>query len=515
MQKLKSGLISFHEYYQYKNRLVEFVREQLHGYQQTAYHFMRETPFCALFIDLGMGKTISSLTVAVDLLMDMEVQKVLVIAPRRVARKTWPDEIMNWSHTAMFEFQVIDGSPAQRQQQIRSPASIHIVSRDNVEWLTEQFKSKWPYDMVIIDESSSFKDHKTKRFKALRRVRKYIKRMIQLTATPAAETYMHLFAQIYLLDEGARFGKAITTFQENYFIYNKWSYKFKLRPGAEEEITRKISDICMVMKKQDYLDMQEPLFVNRKVELTLAQSKTYNEMAENFVVEVYGDDEEPVLVEAETAAALSSKLQQLASGVLYNSYLQGIDEKTGKPIRHRDVYELHEAKLDMLEEIVEECAGENILVAYHFKSSLDRLQKRFKKAVMMDKEGECVTAWNKGKIPMLLAHPQSAGHGLNLQKGGHIIVFYDIPYSLELYLQFIGRLDRQGQAHRVTVIHLVAEGKKKNRHGEEERMETVDSGVVQRLREKEDGQEWLLQEIMKIRRRRADKKRRELAALEV
>lgn len=475
---------------------------------------MRDTPFCALFIDLGMGKTISSATVAVDLLMEMEVQKVLIIAPRRVARKTWPDELANWEHTAMFEHQVIDGTPAQRQQQIRNPASIHIVSRDNVEWLTEQFKSKWPYDMVIIDESSSFKDHKTKRFKALRRVRPYMTRMIQLTATPAAETYMHLFAQIYLLDGGERFGKTITHFAERYFTYNKWSFKYKLREGAEKEITEKISDICLVMKKEDYLDMEKPLFIDRKVELSAAQSKLYAEMAENFVVEVYGDDEQPVMVEAETAASLSSKLQQMASGVLYDSYLQGINEKTGKPIRVRDVYELHTAKLDMLEEIIEECAGKNIMIVYHFKSSLDRLQQRFKKSVTMDAEGECVTAWNKGKIPQLLVHPQSAGHGLNLQKGGHIIVFYDIPYSLELYLQTIGRLDRQGQTDQVTVIHLIAEGKKTNKKGFVETMPTVDGGVVESLRRKEDGQEWLLQEIMKIRRRRAAKKRRELAEVE-
>lgn len=514
LQQLKSGLISFDEYSRRKNRLVAFVRDQMHGYQRQAYEFMMNTPFCALFIDLGMGKTVTSLTLAVDLLMDFQVQKVLVIAPRRVARKTWPDEIASWEHTCMFEYQVIDGSPAERQQQTRSKASIHIISRDNIEWLTEQWKHKWPYDMVIIDESSSFKDHTTKRFKALRRVRQHMKRMVQLTATPAAETYMHLFAQIYLLDEGKRFGKSITTYQENYFTYNRWSYKYKLRAGSEKIITDKIADICMVMKAEDYLDLGKPTFVDRKVELTYAQSAKYAEMAENFIVDVYGDDDEPVYVEAETAASLSSKLQQMASGVLYNTYLDGINPKTGKPIQKRDVYELHEAKLDMLEEIVEESAGHNILVGYHFKSSLDRLKKRFPKAVQMDKEGECVTKWNQGKIPMLLAHPQSAGHGLNLQKGGHIIVFYDIPYSLELYLQFIGRLHRQGQVHPVTVIHLVAEGKKKSKTLDFEPMPTVDSGVVAALRAKEDGQEWLLQEIMRIRRRRADKKRRELAAVE-
>lgn len=513
LKKLKNGLISYAEYKAKKFALAFYKRFQLHDYQRVAYDFIMANPFCALFIDMGLGKTITSLTVAVDLLMNFEVKKVLIIAPRRVAKKTWPDEIANWAHTCMFEYEVIDGTPEQRTRAMRSPASIHIISRDQVEWLTEQWKSKWPYDMVIIDESSSFKDHKTRRFKALRRVRPYMKRMVQLTATPAAETYMHLFAQIYLLDEGERFGKSITVYQDEYFTYNKWSYKYKLRPGAEERILKKIADICLVMRAEDYLDIQKPVYINRKVKLDRKQSAKYTEMSENFIVEVYGDDEQPVMVEAETAASLSSKLLQMASGVLYNTYLDGVSPKTGKPIKHRDVYELHTAKLDMLEEIVEECAGHNLLIGYHFQSSLDRIKKRFPKAVQMDKEGECVTKWNQGKIPMLLAHPQSAGHGLNLQKGGHIIVFYDIPYSLELYLQFIGRVARQGQTQLVKVIHLVAEGEKKNKKTLEwEPMATVDMGVVEAVQAKQDGQEWLLQELLRIRRRLAAKKRREEAA---
>lgn len=512
LKKLKSGLISFVEYRARKLALAFYHRFQLHGYQKTCYDFILANPFCALFIDMGLGKTVTSLTAAVDLLMSFEVKKVLIIAPRRVARKTWPDEILNWTHTAMFEYQIIDGTVQQRQAAIQNPCSIHIVSRDNVEWLTEQFKKQWPYDMVIIDESSSFKDHKTKRFKALCRVRPFIKRMVQLTATPAAETYMHLFAQIFLLDQGQRFGRTITHFQDEYFTYNKWSYKYKLRPGAESRILDKIADICLVMRAEDYLDMEKPLYINRKVKMDRKQSQLYTEMSENFVVEVYGDGDEPVMVEAETAASLSAKLLQMCSGVLYNTYLDGINPKTGKPIQKRDVFELHEAKLDMLEEIVDECAGENILVGYHFRSSLDRLKARFPKAVQMDKEGECVTKWNQGKIPMLLAHPQSAGHGLNLQKGGHIIVFYDIPYSLELYMQFIGRLARQGQTKVVKIIHLVAEGERKNKKGEWEPMPTVDSGVVAAVQAKQDGQEWLLQELMRIRSRRARAAQRQNAA---
>lgn len=513
LKQLKNGLISYVEYRAKKLALAVYHRTNLHGYQKIAYDFIQETPFCALFIDMGLGKTVTSLTVAVDRIMSFEVNRVLIIAPRRVANKTWPDEIKNWYHTAMFEFQVISGTEAQRREALKNPCSIHIISRDQVEWLTEQWRRKWPYDMVIIDESSSFKDHKTKRFKALCRVLPYIKYMVQLTATPAAETYLHLFAQIYLLDRGERFGTSITHFQDEYFTYNKYSYKYKLRPGAEQQILDKIADICLVMRAEDYLDLQKPVYITRKVQLDRKQSLLYTQMSEQFVVEVYGEGDEPVQVEAETAASLSSKLLQMCSGVLYNTYLDGIDPVTEKPIQKREVFELHEHKLDMLEEIVEECAGENLLVAYHFKSSLDRLRKRFPKAVVMDKEGECVTKWNQGKIPMLLAHPQSAGHGLNLQKGGHIIVFYDIPHSLELYMQFIGRLARQGQKELVRIIHLVAEGTKKDKKsGEWVPMETVDAGVVAALRAKEDGQEFLLQEIMKIRRRRADAARRKLAA---
>lgn len=272
-------------------------------------------------------------------------------------------------------------------------------------------------------------------------------------------------------------------------------------------ITEKISDLCLVMKAEDYLDMEKAVMVNRKVALNEAQTKQYLDMEKDMILEVYGDDDEPVIVEAETAATLSGKLLQMCSGVVYNSYLEGINEKTGKPIKKTDVYDLHEAKLDMLEELVESCEGQNILVGYHFKSSVERLKKRFPKAVQMDSEGECVTKWNQGKIKMLLAHPQSAGHGLNLQKGGHTIVFYDIPWSLELYLQFIGRLQRQGQKNIVTVYHLIAEGIKETKRGMEP-VATLDGGVVKALQAKQEGQEWLLQQIMKIRRRVIDAKRR-------
>lgn len=512
LARLKSGWISFREYRDTLRARVKLHRSQMHDYQRYAYAFVRSHPNCALFIDMGLGKTIIMLTVIVDQLMDGVSKKVLIIAPRRVANKTWPDEIARWSHTCMHNYQVISGSPAERAAQCASDAQIHIVSRDNIEWLVMHFKSKWPYDTVVIDESSSFKDHTTRRFKALRNVRRYIRRMTELTATPVAEGYMGLFAQIFLLDEGKRFTRAITQYQDEYFKYNHYKHKHTLLPGARERITEKIADLCLVMRAEDYLDMLPLIPINRPVPLTLAQSQKYLELQETLFVTVVNEWLEEVNIEAETAAALSQKLLQLCSGVVYHSYLDGINPKTGKPIAHRDVYELHDGKLAELEQIVEESEGQNLLVGYHFKSSLDRLKKRFPQAVQMDAEGECVTAWNAGKIPMLLAHPQSAGHGLNLQDGGHIIVWYDIPWSLELYQQFIGRLHRQGQSKPVKVIHLVAEGVKKNKRTKQpEVMETLDGGVVEALASKQDAQEWLLNELLKIRKRIADRRRREAA----
>lgn len=518
MSLLKNGLISYDYYRDQRRRNVSLYREMMHVYQSgIAYNHIIENPFCALFIDMGLGKTVISLTAIVDLLNQEEVKKVLVIAPRRVANKTWPDELATWDHTCMYDYCVLNQKkPEDRARAARGKESIHIVSRDNIEWLVLQYKGKWPYDMVVIDESSSFKDHTTKRFKALRNVRRYIKRLVELTATPVAEGYLGVFAQIFLLDEGARFGKSVTTYKENYFKENKYNHTFKIKPGAEEEIVAKIANICLVMRAEEYLDMVPITYIDRRVKMTLPQSQTYKELQENMVMAV--DDEwgtgEEVAIEAETAASLSAKLLQICSGVVYNSYFEGVN-RNGNAVRKRDVYELHDEKLNELQQIMEESEGHNILVGYHFQSSLDRLKKRFPKAVQMDKEGECVTKWNKGQIPMLLAHPQSAGHGLNLQKGGHIIVFYDIPYSLELYMQFIGRLHRQGQTRPVQVIHLIAEGLEKDKKtGELKKMETVDGGVVAALKEKTDGQEWMLGEITRIRQRIAARKRREAAKAE-
>jgi hypothetical protein len=510
-------------------------RSDMHDYQNQAVQFLLDNPYSALFIDLGLGKSIISLTVIIELITRMDLKGyVLVIAPVRVANETWPTEIGLWSHTAPLNYvsirdeilvnainqagaaereaatfelkkkverseytkkrkqiteervekaRLMAGRKAVRDQMKRCKGTVHLINREQVEFLVAAWGREWPYKTVFIDESSSLKDHTTKRFKALARVRPLIDRMHQLTATPAAETYMHLFAQIYLLDLGKRFGKHITKFQQRYFDHNHYTRKFTLREGADKEIAKLISDITLTMKAEDYLDLEKPISLIDKVKLAPAEKALYDTMAEEFCVEL----DNGVEIEAETAAALSQKLLQMASGVLYDTKLVPDEWMDFKNVR--TVYPIHDHKIDKLKLIVEEAEGEPILVSYHFDSSRDRIMKAFPKAITLDKKGECIKAWNKKQIPMLLIHPQSGGHGLNLQHGGRRIVFFDIPWSLELYLQLIGRLARQGQKLIVFIHHLVAEG-------------TLDEDVVECLSDKNDAQELLFRLLKKIQANR-------------
>lgn len=457
---------------------VQLYRSQMHDYQKIAYDFVMATPFCALFIDLGMGKTVTAGTVACDLLTKGQAKKVLIIAPLRVANKTWPDELDQWDQLAYWPYAVITGDADRRKRELRSNTRIHIVNRESVEWLVEYWQKDWPYDVVIIDESSAFKDHTTKRFKALRKVRKYMKRMVQLTATPAAETYLHLFAQIHLLDGGERLGKNITGFKREYFDVNRWTYKCTIKPGAAEEIERKISDIVLVMRAEDYLDLEVPVRIRNTAKLTNELFEKYYDLARESVLDL--DDAQIV---AENAAALSGKLHQFASGFVYENRIDEVSEDVFE--ESRVTHHLHDLKMELLEQIVEEAQGEQVLVVYHFKPSLERLLKRFKNSKAMDKAGALVTEWNNKKVPMLLVHPQSAGHGLNLQRGGRRIVFFDLPWSLELYQQVIGRLARQGQLRQVFVHHLMIEN-------------TLDETVYDALQAKEDVQESLFRALIKL-----------------
>lgn len=561
----------------FAKELVPFAKtrlgiDDLHMYQDEIVDFVVDNPFCALFVDLGLGKTISTMTAMLKLVCDFTetgIDTWLVIAPLRVANTTWPNEIEEWSHTrAMTISHIRDEdlvgavneagrvarellktfgvthpdvvalirrhrelelrrraktklalrgaditrygkkhieaamlnpiTPAERKIYVnvkrdqaaaaavrahkkRNPATIYVINREQVEFLVRAWGHDWPYDGVVIDESSAFKDHRTKRWGALRFARQYMKRMIQLTATPAAETYAHLFGQIGLLDLGQRLGATYTDFMARYFVHNKYSREDTLRPGAEEEIAKAISDICLTMKAEDYLPMDAPTFVNRYVDLPPSAIDLYRTMERDGLVTLQGRE-----IEAETAASMSQKLLQIASGVLYETYfLEDIDTEDMVKIKH--VHEVHDRKIQDLKELVEE-TGERILVAYHFKSSLDKLKKAFPKAVVMDKAGNAVKKWNKGEIPILLMHPQSGAHGLNLQKGGRYIYFYDIPWSLELYLQFIGRLHRQGQKDAVFVLHAVARG-------------TLDEYVVECMMRKQDAQEGLFRLLKKLQKK--------------
>lgn len=501
---------------------VELSADNLHGYQNTAVDFLIGNPFSALFIDTGLGKTPISLYAIYRLVQMMDVENVLVIAPKRVANVTWPDEIATWSFAAALSFTIIRddelvdavndagrearkmaklaghdkkaqdalsdearsraAKKAVRELMVRKPGTIHLISKDMVDFLVDAWGRDWPYDCVFVDESSGLKDHRTNRWKALWKVRPLIKRFHQLTATPASESYIHLYGQITLLDRGQRFGLSYTKFCEKYFTQNRYTMKWALREGAEELISALIADICLVMKQEDYLELQKPITSPHYVHLTEAQMALYLEMEREFVVDLPDGSQ----VEAETAAALSQKLLQMASGVLYETVLD--EQPNGDFKKRRVVHHIHDEKIEALRQLAEETEGECLLIAYYHQSSAERILAAFPDAKVMDKEGKLIKEWNKGKIKKLLLHPQSGAHGLNLQKGGRHVVFFDYPWSYELYYQFWRRLARQGQTLLVVIHHLIARG-------------TIDELLVECLNEKRDAQEVLFEWIKKMRRK--------------
>lgn len=436
-----------------------------HDYQRVAMDWILDHEKCGLFLDMGMGKTVSSLT-AVEVLRDdyLDIGKVLVIAPKRVAEDTWPSEVNKWAHLQDLTVSKILGPPAERRRAIQADADVYIVSRDNVAWLVDELKGDWDFDTLIIDELSSFKNHASKRFKKLKTVTPYFKRVIGLTGTPAPNSYLDLWAQVYLLDRGERLGKNITTFRRTYFdgISRGMYTEYKLKPGAKEAIDEAISDICISMSAKDNLDLKEPMLIDVKVAMDSKEKKLYKTMERDAVLEL-GDD----TIAALSAAVVSNKLLQLANGAIY--------DEDGKP------HVVHGRKLDALEELREEAQGENLLVFYSFKSDYERIKERFPDAVKLE-GAESIRDWNAGNIKMLLAHPASAGHGLNLQDGGSIIIWYGLTWSLELYQQANARLHRQGQKNTVRIYRLLTEG-------------TVDARVAEALEGKSIRQEELLEKL--------------------
>nr|DAV39010.1 MAG TPA: Chromatin remodeling complex ATPase [Caudoviricetes sp.] len=436
-----------------------------HSYQEYAIDKIIELPAVGLFMDMGMGKTVSTLTAVLELLFDyFEVSKVLVIAPLRVADTTWTDEVDKWEHLKELKVSKVLGSQDERLKALGAKADIYVINRENVSWLVERYKECWPFDMVVVDELSSFKSPKSKRFKDIKKVLPYIKRIVGLTGTPAPNSLLDIWPQLYLLDKGERLGKTLTAYREKYFMPDKRNqhivYSYRLKPFADEDIHKQIGDICISLSADDYLELPERIDNIIKVKLPEKVMKQYKEFEKEQLLELQGTD-----ITAATAGVVVGKLLQMANGQIYD------DEG--------EVHKIHEAKLEALSELVD--TGQPLLVFYNFKHDYECLMSAFKNPRTL-KTSQDIKDWNEGKIQLLLAHPASVGHGLNLQAGGNIIIWYGLTWSLELYQQANARLYRQGQKNNVIIHHLVAEG-------------TVDEHVMEVLQTKDKGQQGLLQAV--------------------
>ena len=438
-------------------------------YQAYATQWIIDKKKSALFLEMGMGKSVSTLTAILELMYDyFDVAKVLVIAPLRVASTTWEEEIEKWDHLIDLRISKVLGSEKQRIAALYKKADIYIINRENVNWLVDRFDSDWPFDMVVIDELSSFKSSKAQRFKSLKKVRPFIKRMVGLTGTPAPNGLIDLWPQIYLLDGGERLGKTVTGYREKYFLPDKRNqmivYTWKLKEDAEDAIYEKLSDICVSMKAKDYLELPERLDNVISVELPKKAKEQYDRLEKELILSI---EEADIL--AGSAAVLANKLLQMANGAVYN------EDGEVKPI--------HDEKLKALDELIETASGKPVLVFYGYKHDKDRLLKHLKKLnpriLQTDQD---IKDWNHGKVQVLLAHPASAGHGLNLQTGGNIIIWFGLTWSLELYQQANARLWRQGQKQTVVIHHIIAK-------------DTIDERVMKALEDKDVSQAALIEAV--------------------
>ncbi|HEL2028713.1 TPA: DEAD/DEAH box helicase [Streptococcus suis] len=442
----------------------------LHNYQVVAKDFIIGHPHAAVILDMGMGKTATTLSAVNELMFDrFEVTKVLVIAPLRVANTVWSDEIEQWAELCHLRYSKIVGTTRQRKVALQKDADIYIVNRENLPWLVEQCSPYFKWDMVVIDELSSFKSWQSKRFKAFMAMRPYMKRIVGLTGTPSSNGLMDLFAEFKVIDGGERLGRFIGEFRSRYFEEGRRNgnivYEYIPMDYAECQIQDKISDITISMKALDYLEMPELISTKKLVRMTEKEKEKYSQFKKEYVLSVLDGLE----VTAANAASLTNKLVQLSNGAVYS------DDHT--------VVALHEQKLDALEDILESANGEPVLVAYWFKHDLARIIGRLEKLKVKSrvlKTGEDIREWNKGNVPVGLLHPAGAGHGLNLQKGGHHLVWFGLTWSLELYQQTNARLWRQGQESETVVIqHIVTEG-------------TIDEEILKALENKDAQQERLI-----------------------
>ena len=438
-----------------------------HNYQSYAIDYIETHPVAAVLLDMGLGKTVIFLTAIADLLFDsFEAHRILVVAPLRVARDTWPAEISKWQHLKHLTYAVAVGTVKERKAALSAGADITIINRENLGWLIDSSGYEFDYDMVIIDELSSFKNHKSKRFQSLMKVRPKVKRIIGLTGTPSSNGLMDLWAEFKLLDFGERLGRFITHYRNNYFIPDKRNgeiiYSYKPMPYAEDAIYRKISDITISMKSTDHLQMPELITSQYEVQLSEEEEQRYEELKADFILELPEGE-----ITAANAASLTGKLSQLAKGAIYD------DES--------NIVEFHDRKLDALEDIIESANGKPLLVAYWFKHDLQRIKKHFD--VREIKTSKDIIDWNNGDIPVAVIHPASAGHGLNLQAGGSTLIWFGLTWSLELYQQTNARLWRQGQSSGTVVIeHIITKG-------------TIDERILKALSLKEVSQNALIDAV--------------------
>ncbi|MFM1581378.1 DEAD/DEAH box helicase [Helcococcus bovis] len=437
-----------------------------HKYQEFATEFIKEKEVSALLLDMGLGKTVISLTAIKDLLFDsFEVSKVLIIAPLRVARDTWRQEIEKWNHLDILKYSVAIGSENERLKALEEKADIYLINRENVDWLINKSEMPFDYDMIVIDELSSFKSHRSKRFKALIRVRPKVKRIVGLTGTPSSNGLMDLWAQFRLLDMGKRLGRFIGQYREIYFKPDKRNgaiiYSYKPLAFAEDTIYKKISDITVSMKSEDYLKMPKKIINEVYVHLSDKERDIYESFKKDLVVNL--KDKE---IDAVNAAALSNKLLQMASGAVYDE--------------NKETVYIHDRKLDALEDLIEGANGKPVLIAYWYKSDLKRIKERFD--VKELKTSEDFNKWNEGEIKVAIIHPASAGHGLNLQAGGSTLIWFSLTWSLELYEQTNARLFRQGQKDTVVIHHILAR-------------ETIDEDVIKALESKNKTQSALIDAV--------------------
>lgn len=437
-------------------------------HQDAGIRWIIEHPACALLWGMGTGKTVTTLT-AIDLLLHdyLEEGPVLVIAPKRVAENTWSKETAKWEHLRHLRVSRVMGTAKQRQAALAAPADLYVINRENVVWLVDTVGGRWPFPIVVIDELSSFKSAQAKRWKALRRVRGRIRRIIGLTGTPRPNGLEDLWPEMYLLDQGERLGRTLTAFRARWLLPEKMNghivYSYRPKEGAEAEVYEKLSDICMSIRKEDVLSLPGQIYEDVVLEAPSAVMKQYKQFERDKVMECLDAAGEIV---AGTEAALTNKLLQFANGAIYDT--------------DGGVHELHTIKLDALEELVEAAGGDPVLVLYAYKHDADRIRKRIT-CRALDKP-EDMDAWNRGEIPVALAHPASIGHGLNLQEGGHIIVWFGLPWSLELYQQANERLNRPGQRNVCRIYHLILGG-------------THDERVLKSLANKDEGQQGAIEAL--------------------